>query len=618
MTAVTATEPRTDAAPAFAVGADAAPAFAVAADAATVVFRNGPVFTGTAARATASAVAVVGHRIVAVGGDAEMAPYLPHAAEVVDLDGRLLVPGFHDAHAHPIHAGLELLRCDLSTATTAAGYLDLIGRYAQAHSDLPWILGGGWMMAAFPGGCPTAAALDAVVADRPVLLPNRDHHSVWVNSAALRLAGIDARTPDPVDGRIERDAAGNPTGTLHEGAEDLVRRFAPPDTLADHDAALALAQEHLHALGVVGWQDAWVLSGAGWDSAGSAGTAPAAGTAGDARGPFGAGFDGGADHGGDHGAYLRAAAAGRLTARVRGSLWWDRSCPPASVAAQVAALVGLRASAAALPDGARYVPGTVKVMQDGVAETYTAAMLEPYLDRCGHPTTHAGTSFVDPVLLRDVVSALDAEGFQVHFHALGDRAVRECLDAVGAARAANGTNDHRHHLAHLQLVHPDDVARFRSLRAAATIQALWACHDEQMDDLTIPFLGERRAGWQYPFGDLERSGAVLAMGSDWPVTSPDPWQAIHVAVNRIAPGAAADTQPLFGHQALSLSAALTAYTAGSAWVDHVDDVSGSITVGRDADLVVCDRDPFAAPTDRIADTRVLRTYVAGRCVYRAD
>ncbi len=566
-----------------------APAFAVAADAATVVFRNGPVFTGTAARATATAVAVVGHRIAAVGGDAEMAPYLPHAAEIVDLGGRLLVPGFHDAHAHPIHAGLELLRCDLSGGATAAEYLDLVGRYAAAHPDRPWILGGGWAMAAFPGGCPTAAALDAVVGDRPVLLPNRDHHSVWVNSAALRLAGIDARTPDPADERIERDAAGNPTGTLHEAAEDLVRRLAPPDTAADLDDALARAQDHLHALGIVGWQDAWVLFG---DE------------------PAGAG---------DHGAYLRADAAGRLTARVRGSLWWDRTCTAEGIAGQVAELAAARSQAVDTGAvGGRYVPGTVKVMQDGVAETYTAAMLEPYLDRCGHTTTNTGHSFVDAALLRDVVAALDAEDFQVHFHALGDRAVRECLDAVGHARAANGTGDRRHHLAHLQLVHPDDVARFRGLGAAATVQALWACHDDQMDDLTIPFLGERRAGRQYPFGDLERAGAVLAMGSDWPVTSADPWQAIHVAVNRVVPDAEPGTPPLFEAQALSLTTALTAYTAGSAWVDHVDDVSGSIAVGLDADLAVCDRDPFAAPPDRIGDTRVLRTYVAGRCVYRAD
>lgn len=562
-----------------------------------VVFRGsgsrGTVFTGTAARATAAAVAVVGDRIAAVGGDEQVAPFLARADEIVDLDGRLLVPGFHDAHVHPLHAGLERIRCDLTPASTAADYLDLIGRYAGMHPDRPWILGGGWAMAAFPGGCPTAAALDAVVADRPVLLPNRDHHSAWVNSRALELAGVDARTPDPPDGRIERDAAGNPTGTLHEGAEQLVRRLAPPDTAADLDEALALAQAHLHSLGIVGWQDAWVLFA-------------------DPARPN------------DHDAYLRADAAGRLTARVRGALWWDRGCPADGIADQVAAMVRARARAAGTGAGAagpgagggRYVAGTVKVMQDGVAETYTAAMLEPYLDRCGHPTANTGHSFLDAALLREVVPALDAAGFQVHFHALGDRAVRECLDAVEAAGA--GAKDLRHHLAHLQLVHPDDVGRFRTLRAAATVQALWACHEPQLDELTIPFLGERRAGWQYPFGDLERAGAVLAMGSDWPVSSPDPWQAIHVAVNRVEPGAGPDVQPLLGHQRLSLATALTAYTAGSAWVDHLDDVSGSITVGRQADLALCDRDPFAAPVGQIAHTRVLRTYVAGRLVHSAE
>jgi predicted amidohydrolase YtcJ len=228
------------------------------------------------------------------------------------------------------------------------------------------------------------------------------------------------------------------------------------------------------------------------------------------------------------------------------------------------------------------------------------------------------------VALRGYVNRLDAEGFQVHFHALGDRAVREALDAVEAARAANGPGDRRHHLAHLQVVHPEDIARFAELGAVANLQPLWACHEPQMDELTIPFLGPRRAGWQYPFGDLRRAGARLAAGSDWSVSSPNPLWGAHVAVNRTPageePGGADPGEPpapFLPEQALDLATALTAYTAGSAYVNHLDHRTGTLDVGADADLAVLDRDPFDHPADEIWQARVTRTYVRGERVYAA-
>jgi predicted amidohydrolase YtcJ len=546
-----------------------------------IVFRNGPVWTADAAGSVASAVAVAGGRIIAVGGDEEVAPYLRGAAEVVDLDGRLLLPGFVDAHVHPVLGGLERIRCDLTSAVTMTDYARLIGAYAEAHPEREWIVGGGWSMEAFPGGRPTREQLDAVVADRPVLLPNRDHHSSWANTRALELAGIVRETPDPPDGRIERDADGHPTGLLHEGAAELARAVAPEDTQADLEDALREAQRYLHSVGIVAWQDAWVAV--------------------HEPGPT------------VHEAYLRAQQEGWLTARVAGALWWERGCPSDAVDDQVAWLAGIRDEAGG---GDRYRVGTVKVMQDGVVETFTAAMLEPYLDQCGHPTGDSGLSFLEPDLLQQVTVALDAAGFQAHFHALGDRAVREVLDALDRARIVNGTADRRHHLAHLQVVHPDDIPRFRRLNAVANVQPLWASHDPQMDELTIPFLGDPRAGWQYPFGDLHRAGATLAMGSDWPVSNPYPLFGIHVAVNRTHLDAPAGTPPLDAGQALPLDVALRAYTAGSAYVSHLD--SGTIAAGRDADLVVLDRDPFTGPASAIGETRVHRTYVQGREVHRAD
>jgi predicted amidohydrolase YtcJ len=255
-------------------------------------------------------------------------------------------------------------------------------------------------------------------------------------------------------------------------------------------------------------------------------------------------------------------------------------------------------------------------MQDGVAENFTAAMLSPYEDGHGHSTSNDGISFVEPDLLNRAVAELDARGFQVHFHAIGDRATRECLDAVGHALERNGRRDTRHHIAHIQVVHPEDIPRFAALDVTANMQALWATYEPQMTELTLPFLGEVRGAWQYPFGELARSGARLAAGSDWPVSSPDPLAAIHTAVNRWAPDEG-EQEPFLPGQALTLRRALTAYTAGSAHVNHLDAETGTIEVGKLADLAVLDRDPFAGPQQAIGETRALQTFVEGERVFAA-
>ena len=269
----------------------------------------------------------------------------------------------------------------------------------------------------------------------------------------------------------------------------------------------------------------------------------------------------------------------------------------------------------------RFSADTVKIMQDGVCENFTAAVLEPYLDANGHATDNRGISFVDPELLTRAVTELDRLGFQVHFHALAERAVRESLDAVEAALAANGASDNRHHLAHLQVVHPDDIPRFRALRAVANAQPLWAAHESQMDDLTIPFLGEPRWRWQYPFASLARAGATLAMGSDWSVSSPDPLEEIHVAVNRTMPAdypyKVERREVFLPDERLDLASSLAAFTIGSAFVNHLDDRTGSIEIGKLADLAVIDRNLFAHPVEEIAEATVQQTFVEGDRVYAA-
>ncbi|MCE1174418.1 MAG: amidohydrolase [Propionibacteriales bacterium] len=544
---------------------------------ADLVFIGGPVFTADTVRSRTDAVAVSGGRIIAVGS-ADVTDLIGPSTEVVDLAGRLLIPGFQDAHIHPVGGGMELLRCNLADAHDVAAYQQVIATYAAAQPDEEWILGGGWAMAAFPGGTPTAAILDALVPDRPVFLPNRDHHSAWVNSVALAAAGIDRNTPDPADGRIERDADGNPSGVLHEGAMSLVERLIPEPTTEQIVEGLLAGQAYLHSLGITGWQDAIIGVYSGIPDAGEA--------------------------------YLQVARDGRLTARVVGALWWDRTAGAEQIPSLVARRERLQAG--------RFRATSIKIMQDGVPENFTAAMTFPYEDGCGCATDRTGISFVPVEVLNQIVPELDALGFQLHFHGIGDRAVRECLDAIELAVASNGRNDQRHHIAHLQVVHPDDVARLAQLGVVANLQPLWATLDEQMAELNLPFLGQPRGSWQYPFGDLLRSGTVLAGGSDWPVTTPNPFHAMHTAVTRqSAPGYSDQVaEPFLENQKLDLATIMVAYTAGSAFVNHCDHEVGTIEVGKLADLVVLDSDPFA--TGDIANTGVLQTFVEGVRVYAAD
>jgi hypothetical protein len=259
----------------------------------------------------------------------------------------------------------------------------------------------------------------------------------------------------------------------------------------------------------------------------------------------------------------------------------------------------------------------VKIFQDGVIEDFEAGMLEPYLGADGLPTANRGRSFVDPDALLGHVTALDAAGFQVHFHAIGDRAVRESLDAIEAARAANGMTDSRHHVAHIQVIDDLDIPRFQRLAVVANAQPLWAVLEPQMENLTIPFLGPERAARQYPFGSLLRTGALLAMGSDWSVSTPNVLLQAEVAVERVWPEHRGAREALLPDERIGLLDTLHAFTMGTAYVNHLEDEVGSLETGKAADIVVLDRDVFDRQAGAIGDARVVATFVDGRAVYEA-
>lgn len=520
-----------------------------------VAFVGGRRWSAGAGRVPNRSVVVDSGRIV--GLDIE-----PSGDRLIAVGDRLLVPGFIDAHVHPVGGGLRLLTCDLTEMYSREDAEAHIAATAAGLKPDAWLTGGGWLYDWYERGSPSAELLDQLVPGRPAYLKVRDGHSAWANTAALRLAGLTAETPDPADGRIERNADGSPQGTLHEGAMRIVESWVPIPDRATAVSALAKGIDYLQSKGVTGWQDAWV---------------------GDL----------------EHAAYHET----ELLNDVVGALWWDRGRGLEQVEDVIER---------SRERGGSFRPAAVKLMLDGVCENFTAALNSPYHGSHGGPAGHSGIDFIPPPLVAAAVTALDAAGLQCHFHAIGDRAVRSALDAVAAARARNGWSGPLHHIAHLQVVDPDDVPRFAQLRVAANCQPLWASNDFAMTEMTVPFLGAERARWQYPFGSLARTGALLGMGSDWPVSSGDVMDQISVAVRRKPPR---DDGPpaLLPGEGLTLDQALSAFTLGSALIQGSAGHRGRVRVGNVADLVLLDQDPFTVPDP--AGTKVDMTMAAGRIVF---
>ena len=542
-------------------------AAAPASPPADLVLTGGAVYTVDGARSWAEAVAVSGGRIVYVGPAGRAKPWIGPRTKVLDLGGKMVLPAFHDAHVHPVSGGVEALECDLNGLTTQAAILEKVKRYAAEHPAAPWVRGGGWDLTVFPDGNPSRRALDAVVPDRPAYLSAADGHSVWVNSRALALAGVTKATPDPPYGRIERDGAGEPSGTLREDAAGFVAKLLPARRAQDLSDGLREALRIANRFGLTSLVEASASEE-------------------------------------DLAAYAALEARGELTARVLASLYCDTD----KGLAEVPRLVGLRGKYA----GKRLRTNAVKIFSDGVLETRTAAVLEPY---DGFPGD-LGKPNLEPAVFGPLATALDKEGFQIHVHAIGDRAIRMTLDALEAARAANGARDARHHLAHIELIDPADIPRFRKLNVVANFQPLWANGDKYLTELTEPKLGAARSRWLYPIGSIVASGAPFAFGSDWSVSSMNPLEGIEVAVTRRQPseGPGAAWLP---EERIPLPDAIAAYTIRGAYLDFSEKETGSIEVGKAADLVVLDRNLFEIPPSQIHDAKVLLTLLEGREVYRA-
>ncbi len=531
---------------------------------AELVLYNGRVHTMDAARPRAEAVAVAGRRILAVGSHADVAGLAGTTTRSLDLRGRTLIPGLIDAHVHfGWHSiAVSQQRLDLDNAPKET-ILALVAERARSVPPERWILGGGWNQNVWPEPVlPSAADLDAVAPQHPVVLQSKSYHATWANSRALALAGITAATDDPPGGQIVRDAAGQPTGVLLENAADLVDKVIPEPDVAEMVAALRAGMAHAHRLGLVGIHDP------GHEAVLAAFQA------------------------------LRDPASGRLPFRVLMHL------PAAGLDAAVA--LGVRSGL-----GDEYVRiGGIKLFADGALGPQTAYMLSPYEgspDNLGIPTLTRDE-------LHDLVGRAQRAGLSVAIHAIGDAANRLALDAIEQAqRESNEVSRPAlpNRIEHVQMLHPDDLPRLAQLGVVASMQPIHATSDM---DMAERFWG-RRSDLAYAWRSVLDGGAALAFGSDCPVETLDPLAGIHAAVTRRRADGSPGAAGWIPAQRLTVAEALHAYTLGAARASGEERLKGSISPGKLADLVVLSHDIFDVPPDEILDTAVVMTLVDGQVVH---
>jgi hypothetical protein len=539
---------------------------------ADLVLLHGRIYTAHPALPWAQAMAIGGGKILAVGSDRDIAAY-GHGAQVVDLAGRMAMPGIIDSHAHFLEGSLDLGQFALDDLYTVAGIRQRIKEFAAAHPHDAWLRGHGWIYDAFkPTGLPDKKILDEIVPDRPVVVDCYDGHSIWVNSKALALAHITRATPDmmragQVVGTIVRDPkTGEPTGVLKEGAEGLVYPLIPKPTHDEKIEALRAGLKEASRDGVTS-----VLNASGSL--------------------------------GEMDLYAELHRRGELSVRMKTSL----VMPPQLDAATLANYEEARRRF----HDEWVSAGVIKAFMDGVVESHTAAMLAPYTD---DPHSVGALNFT-PAQFRANVLELDRRHFQIITHAVGDRAVRTTLDAYEAAEQVNGRRDRRYRIEHIETIDPADIPRFGHLHVIAGMQPYHCYPEPNLFNVWARNVGPARLPYSFAWHDLAASGALLAFGSDWPVVAINPFIGIQNAVTREDN----DGHPAggwVGKQKVTLDQALAAYTRDAAYAEFEEGTRGTLEAGKLADVIVLSQDLFHTPPRAIHQTHVELTIVAGRVVYR--
>ena len=542
--------------------------------AADLILTNGVVYTVDGVRSRHEAVAVAGGRIVAVGTTAGLAELAGPRTRIVDLAGRLVLPGFIDPHMHASSAADELFDLPLGGCDSLAACLAAVARFAAEHPDLPVIRGYGWLDTYMPAEGPLAADLDALVPGRPVLLYDDSFHSSWLNSAALRMAGIDAATPAPPAGVIERLPDGTPAGTLREGPSAAAGRAFPPHTAAHvREGVFHFQRKVAGPYGLTTVHDAGLVPGR--DAALEV--------------------------------YEDLQREGELTARYFLSLW---ICEDQPLGAQIEAAAAERARHM----GPLVTAAWAKLFADGVVEGHTACLKAPYADR---PGFHGDPVWAGDGLAEASVAAALA-GLRLHYHAIGDAAVAMCLDAIEAARTAAGEPLERPLITHMQLLDPADLARFVDLGVVAVPQPYWFLREALYHERQVPYLGRERADREYPMRSFWEHGIPAASASDYPVSPPpDPLIAIQRGVLRRDPADAAEPEALWPEEAVSVERMVESWTINGAYAMGCEHETGSIEAGKAADLIVLSHDILSVPAEEITGAEVELTLFGGRAVHAA-
>lgn len=531
---------------------------------------HGRIRTMDPAQPMAAAMLIRNGSIVALGPSAKLRRMASAQAHVIDAGGRLVLPGFQDAHVHFLSGGTDLATsAPLYEVKTLPELATTMAGHAARHPALPLVIGAGWQPGLFGDHNLTAAAIDAATGDRPAVLYDSSFHNACLNSAALRLAGIGDDTPDPPNGHFVRDASGAATGMLHEDAIKWALDRLPQLSDADYMAGLMAAQAHGHAHGLTGVLDPRVEEL-------------------------------------ESRIYSRAMAENLLTIRVAGAALVRESD---SVESALTRLLAMRAAA----PGPMFHIHSAKFFMDGVFENRTAALLAPYADTAGG---NAPCMFGQAQTLA-LMTALDAARFQIHVHVIGDAALRRSLDGFEAARAANGAWPGLHQLAHLQLVDPADAPRLSALGAMANIQPLWARYDPVVPDIALDMIGAERQPLTYPFRSLLDMGTATCLSSDWPVSTLNPFEIIETAVTRQARLADGPKDPFQPQERLTVEDCVLGYTVQAAAACWRGDYTGRLKPGFSGDAIILDQDIFACPPWKISDTKVLLTLFQGREIYRA-
>ena len=540
-------------------------------DPADLILRNAFIYTVDQNRTVAEALAIRSGKIVFVGRNDGVSRFIGKETNVIDLGGRMVLPGFVDSHCHPSGAYKQFYEISFSGVRTVPEYQKAIREYYGSHAGAKYLKGRGWSNTLFPKTGPDKKLIDEIVSDIPIALSSEDGHSKWVNSKALELSGITKNTPNPDGGVIEHDPiTGEPTGTLRESAASLVAKLFPDYTIDELMKGYEAYQQMALAFGITMAHDADIDLESN-----------------------------------EIAAYKTLEKENRLAMRFRASLYVS----PKEGLKQVAAILAEQTK----HKGAQFQILAAKIYADGVVEGSTAYLKEPYK----HLPNSRGEFLWKQDDLNAICAELDKNKLQIHVHAIGDGATAATLDAFAHAVKLNGKRDSRNLITHLQLVAPDDILRFKKLGVIAVTQPYWFMKDDYYYNIQVPYLGQERADAEYPMESFFKVGVTVTSSSDYSVTIPcNPLVAIQTGMTRSRPETADPKEVLWPAEKATLDQMIASFTINGAYANFLEKSTGSLEVGKMADLIVLDKNLFNIAATDISKARVLMTLVEGKEAFK--